>query len=56
MKQKMMIDYRDEYTDRIIREVIDDFEFCVRDGKGIFDSQGDRREIPLENIIQIYTY
>jgi len=56
--KKMMIDYRvsvDEGT-KFVRRVIDDYEFCVRDGMAYFISEGIPCEVTLENISQIYTY
>ena len=54
MKNNLMIDYRDE-KENICRKVIDDMEFCVRDGYAYFISDGIKYRVPLEGIIQVYT-
>ena len=53
--RKMMIDYRDG-NGNPVRRIIDDFEFCVRDGTAYFSSNGEIMNIPIEDISQIYTY
>lgn len=55
MKKQMMIDYRNE-DGTFERRVIDDFEFCTRDGVGYFISEGVKYAVPLQDICQIYTY
>ena len=54
MKKEMMIGYRDE-EDEIHRKVIDDMEFCVRKGIAYFISDGIKYQVPLEDVIQVYT-
>lgn len=53
--KNLMIDYRDS-DGKICRKAVDDMEFCVRDGVGYFASNDCEYEVPLENIIQMYTY
>ena len=53
MNKEMMIDYRDSHG-TICRKVIDDLEFCVREGEMYFISDGIRYHIPLEDVIQVY--
>ena len=57
MKQ-MMIDYRVHINDEIkfVRKVIDNYEFCVREGVAYFVSCGEYYNIPIEDISQVYTY
>lgn len=54
MQKNLMIDYRDD-EDIIRRKVIDDMEFCVRDGYAYFISEGIKYRVTLEGIIQVYT-
>ena len=54
MEKEMMIDYRDEAME-VCRKVIDDMEFCVREQNVYFISNGQRYNILLENVIQVYT-
>ena len=55
MKEKeMMIDYRNA-NEMICRKVIDNMEFCVRDGYVYFISCGKRYQTPLDSVIQVYT-
>ena len=54
MSHKMMIDFRSTVSGKFIRRAIDDFEFCVREGFAYFSSNGERYEIHLEDISQIY--
>ena len=54
MNKRMMIDYRNE-DGTFARKVIDDFEFCVRDGVMYFISEGVKYNIPLERCSQVYT-
>lgn len=49
----LMIDFRDE-KGNMVRKMIDDCEFGVRNGRAFFDSHGERYDIPVENIIQMY--
>ena len=56
MKTKtLMIDYRDSDAN-VVRREIDNMEFCVRDGYAYFASEGDKYQIMLGDVIQIYTY
>lgn len=54
MEKNLMIDYRND-EDMICRKVIDDMEFCVRGQNVYFVSNGQRYNILLENVIQVYT-
>lgn len=54
MNRKLMIDFRDIASGKFIRRAVDDFEFCVREGFAYFSSNGERYEIHLEDISQIY--
>lgn len=54
MGNELMIDYLDEYG-VIRRKVIDDMEFCVRDGDAYFISEGEKYCVPLEKVFQVYT-
>ena len=54
MEKELMIDYRDEAME-VCRKVIDDMEFCVREQNVYFISNGQRYNILLENVIQVYT-
>ena len=54
MNKNLMIDFRDE-EEEIQRKVIDDMEFCVRNGNAYFISDGTRHEVPLDHVIQVYT-
>ena len=53
IEKDLMIDYRDEHG-TIRRKVIDDMEFCVRDGDVYFISETVRYCIPLDKVIQVY--
>ncbi len=53
MKQ-MMIDYRKDDAEGFERKVIDDMEFCVRQGDMYFISEGVKYCIPLEQCSQVY--
>lgn len=53
--KSMMIDYRDNNNGNIMRKVIDNYEFCIRDGVAYFVSDGTRYNISLASIIQVYT-
>ena len=53
MENRMMIDYRTE-EEEIRRKVIDNCEFCVKDGRVWFVSNGTRYNTELENVIQVY--
>lgn len=55
MDKKMMIDYRND-DNSFERKVIDNFEFCIRDGMAYFASNGAFYKIPLQKISQVYTY
>lgn len=50
----LMIDYRDE-NENIVRQTIDDMEFCTRDGEAYFISNREKIHVPFEQIIQMYT-
>ena len=52
--RELMIDYRNE-KDVFVRRVIDDMEFCVRDGNAYFISDEIKYCIPLEQVVQMYT-
>ena len=56
--KELMIDYRDginpEGSTRFVRKTIDDFEFCVRDGRVYFIAGGKRMNFPLEDVSQVY--
>lgn len=53
MSKQMMIDVRND--DRTFsRFVVDDMEFCVRDGMMYFTSGGNHYSIPLEQCSQVY--
>lgn len=52
--KNLMIDYRNE-SGNICRKIIDDMEFCVREGYAYFISDGTRYKVPLEDVIQMYT-
>ncbi len=54
MNKCLMIDYRDE-EGTIFRRVMDDMEFCVRNGNAYFISEKTKYEIPLDQVIQVYT-
>jgi len=54
MEKELMIDYRNE-NEEICRRVIDDMEFCVRNGYAYFISGGRKYHVPLESVIQVYT-
>lgn len=54
MDRELMIDYRNEF-EQICRMVIDDMEFCVRNGVAYFISDGRKYHVPLEDVIQVYT-
>lgn len=51
--KEMMIDYRDD-NQTICRNIIDDMEFCVRDGRAHFISGGIKYHVQLEDVIQVY--
>lgn len=53
MEKDLMIDYRNEF-EQICRKVIDDMEFCVRNGAAYFISSGEKYRVPLEDVIQVY--
>lgn len=53
--KNMMIDYRDS-EGKFVRKVIDNFEFCVRDGVAHFFSEGIKYQVPLQDLSQVYTY
>lgn len=55
MDKILMIDYVDERSGKYIRTIVDDFEFCVREGIAYFDSNGRPCSIPVESISQMYT-
>ena len=59
MKEKaMFIDYREHLDDdktKFIRKVVDNYEFCVRDGIAYFSSCGQFYQVPLEDVSQVYT-
>lgn len=55
MKKQLMIDYRDG-KGGFVRKVIDNFEFCVRDGIAYFVSDGRSCQVAVENISQMYIY
>ncbi len=50
----LTIDYLNDETGRFERRVIDDMEFCIREGIAYFESGGKRYAIPLENVSQLY--
>lgn len=54
-EHSLMIDYRD-LDGKFVRKVIDNFEFCVRDGMAHFLSEGVKCRVPLQDISQVYTY
>ncbi len=54
MEKMLMIDYRDNFG-TIYRKVIDNMEFCVRNGHAYFISDGVKYSVDLENISQVYT-
>ena len=51
--RELMIDYRDR-KGKIFRKSVDDWEFCVKNGTAVFFSNGERIEIDLSQIIQMY--
>ena len=53
MENTMMIDYRNDNGD-VIRKAIDRSEFCVKNGYAWFISGGNRFQVELENVIQVY--
>lgn len=56
MKQnQMMIDYKND-NGEFVRKVIDNYEFCVREETAYFISEGVKTAVPLQNIVQVYTY
>ena len=55
MDKNLMIDYRND-EDMICRKVIDDMEFCVRDGYAYFISEEIKYRVPLDGVIQVYMY
>lgn len=57
--KNMMIDYRakDENEEiQIMRKVVDNYEFCIREGFAYFISEGTKTQVPLPDIVQVYTY
>ena len=57
MSKKMMIDvrvYSESGKMSFERYEIDDFEFCVRDGRVYFIAGGKRMNFPLEDVSQVY--
>lgn len=54
MTKNLMIDYRNN-KGNVCRKVIDDMEFCVREGHAYFISGGIKYSVPLEDVIQMYT-
>lgn len=54
MDIEMMIDYRTN-DGMICRKVIDNMEFCVKEGRAYFVSRGERYSVVLRNVIQVYT-
>ncbi len=55
MEKNLMIDYRNE-DGNFVRRVIDNFEFCVREGVAYFISEGVKYNVTLQNISQLYIY
>lgn len=53
MEKVMMIDYRND-DGECVRKIIDDSEFCVRQGSAYFISQGEKIRVPLDSVIQVY--
>ena len=53
--KRMMIDYRND-NEEFERKVIDDFEFCVRNSTAYFISEGVKIQVPVQKIVQVYTY
>lgn len=53
--KNMMIDYRNE-DGTFVRKVIDNFEFCIHDEVAYFISEGVKCQVPMQKIVQVYTY
>lgn len=57
--KELMIDYRDginpDGSTHFVRKIIDDFEFCIRDGVAYFISDGTKCRVPIQEISQVYT-
>ena len=54
MEKQMMIDYRKDDGEGFERKVIDDMEFCVRQGDMYFISEGVKYCIPLDQCSQVF--
>ena len=53
MENKLMIDYRNDDGD-VLRKTIDRCEFCVKNGYAWFISDGNRFQVELQDVIQVY--
>ena len=53
--KNMMIDYKNE-EGTFVRKVIDNYEFCIREEIAYFISEGVKIQVPIKDIIQVYTY
>lgn len=53
--KNMMIDYKNE-DGTFSRKVIDNYEFCIRDEVAYFISDGVKINIPIKDVVQVYTY
>ena len=53
--KNMMIDYKNE-EGTFVRKIIDNYEFCVHDNVAYFASEGVKIQVPLQDVVQIYTY
>ena len=61
MDKRIMVDYRveeeknEEIEREFVRKAIDNNEFCIRNRKMYFSSDGEALKIPVEKIVQVFT-